>query len=403
MKRFLSILLLLAVALSACQPAVTDTPAPAVATQPPAEPSATAPAAPSPTATETSSPLTAVLSEIRGDVLLKNPTDADFVPASDGDIFLVGGQVQTGETGFVRLDLSSGTRIRLAPSSAFTFVSNEASTNGDGGLITKVSVAFGKLWIILSGGELNVETPSGQASVRGSYMKVWVDPETKNTFITCLEGNCRAGNGAGAFNFIAGQTAFITFGNNANPPALGTMSQEDFDEWLQNNPEATLMIPVVTLTQSALATPTFTATLTPTRTLLPPWTQTFTPEPPPANTATPKPTNTPGTPTAAPYLYITNFYYSPNISTWEYTFFIDSYVSSHPPTDAWLQYDVYDSSSMLIYSSSWLPMSYNISQWQLMLDFSGYSGGDTVQYSMKLYNSAGVMDSVSGSLLVADW
>jgi hypothetical protein len=73
------------------------------------------------------------------------------------------------DDGRVRLDLSSGTIIRVAPSSLFTLTSNN---EGDGGLLTKIKMEVGKIFIILNGGRADVETPSGVASVRGSYMKV---------------------------------------------------------------------------------------------------------------------------------------------------------------------------------------------------------------------------------------
>src|SRR5688572_24951814 len=128
----------------------------------------------------TSSQLSAALSELTGLVELKQAGQEGFTPASAETTLEVDGQVQTGDDGRVRLDLSSGTIIRVAPSSFFTLTSNEET---DGGLVTKIKLELGKIFIILNGGQADVETPSGVASVRGSYMKVEVDPVTKNIYI----------------------------------------------------------------------------------------------------------------------------------------------------------------------------------------------------------------------------
>src|SRR5688572_10532444 len=129
---------------------------------------------------ETTSALSAALSELSGIVELKQAGQEGFTPASAETTLEVDGQVQTGDDGRVRLDLSSGTIIRVAPSSFFTLTSNEET---DGGLVTKIKLELGKIFIILNGGQADVETPSGVASVRGSYMKVEVDPVTKNIYI----------------------------------------------------------------------------------------------------------------------------------------------------------------------------------------------------------------------------
>ncbi len=66
------------------------------------------------------SPLSAALSELSGKVDVKEAADETFVPASADTVLQVNGQVQTGEDGRARLDLSSGTIIRVTPASIFT-------------------------------------------------------------------------------------------------------------------------------------------------------------------------------------------------------------------------------------------------------------------------------------------
>ncbi|MFN3491948.1 MAG: FecR domain-containing protein, partial [Anaerolineales bacterium] len=216
--------------------------------------------------TETqSSPLSAALSELSGQVNIKQANQDAFLPASPATILEVNGQVQTGDDGRVRLDLSSGTIIRVAPSSLFTLTSNEEM---EGGLATKLKMEFGKIFIILNGGQAEVETPSGVASVRGSYMKVEVDPITKNIYITCLEGNCSASNPAGAVNFTNGQKvilfAFDETTGTWTAPGVLPMTPDEFDEWLDNNPEAKELYEQAMSTATALAQPPSTQTPTPT-------------------------------------------------------------------------------------------------------------------------------------------
>ena len=205
--------------------------------------------------------LTAILSEVEGDVQARGTAESELVDATNGMVIQVLGQVRTGDSGRARLDLSSGTLIRVAPASLFTLESNQPVA---GGLDTRFKLEFGRLWIILNGGSAEVETPSGVASVRGSYLMVEVLPDG-GVQITCLEGDCILGNGAGSANLTAGQTAIIT--NFSTPPVTGKMTDEDVAAWLAANPEATQV--VVPLTPTAASeeptnTPTPSATPLPT-------------------------------------------------------------------------------------------------------------------------------------------
>jgi LysM repeat protein len=120
-----------------------------------------------------------------------------------------------------------------------TFVLEEANVRADGPF-ARLKLEVGKLWIILNGGSLEVDTPSGVASVRGSYLHVWVLRETGETIITCLEGACELSNGSGSVQMTAGQSASVM---NANtPPESGAMSHQDVEEWIKMNPEATLVV-----------------------------------------------------------------------------------------------------------------------------------------------------------------
>jgi hypothetical protein len=211
--------------------------------------------------------LTATLSELVGKVDIKSADSDAFTPADANTVLEPNGQIQTGDDGRVRLDLSSGTIIRVASSSSFTLTSNEET---EGGLITKLTLAAGKVFIILNGGHAEVETPSGVASVRGSYMKVEVDPETGDVYVTCLEGHCGAQNPAGNVEFTQGQRTILFHkdeNGNWQVPGVEPMTEEDFQDWLDNNPEAKELFDQAMGTATALApteAPTNTSTPEPT-------------------------------------------------------------------------------------------------------------------------------------------
>ncbi|MBI3169539.1 MAG: FecR domain-containing protein [Chloroflexi bacterium] len=185
---------------------------------------------------EASTSLSATLSELSGLVEMKQAEQDAFAPAAQSAVLDVNGQIQTGDDGRARLDLSSGTIIRVAPSSLFTLTSNDEV---EGGLLTKIKLEAGKIFIVLNGGQADVETPSGVASVRGSYLKVEVDPITKDIYITCLEGTCSAtGPNGEQIIFTDGQKVTLFHQNEDgtwDSPLLGPMTLEDFEEWLENN------------------------------------------------------------------------------------------------------------------------------------------------------------------------
>jgi len=201
--------------------------------------------------------LSATLSELRGKVDAKQAGQGTFIPASAGSVLEVNGQIQTGDDGRVRLDLSSGTILRVSPSSIFTLTSNDEV---EGGLATKIKLDVGKVFVILSGGSAEVETPSGVASVRGSYMKVEVDPETLNVYITCLEGNCSASNPAGTVNFTQGEKTILfqkdPVTGNWTIPNVEPMNPDEFQEWLDENPETQELFNQAVATMTAMAEPT---------------------------------------------------------------------------------------------------------------------------------------------------
>ena len=177
--------------------------------------------------------LSAKLSEIAGPVQVRESQDANFTKAIPGYELELLGQAQTQTGGKVRLDFSTGTLVRLGPNTLFTLQSPQQTAQGLG---ARLQMTLGKLWVILKGGSLEVETPSGVAAVQGSYLSVWYDPVTGQLRITCLEGHCSESNNGGTVQITSGQTA-TTNGPN-DPPRVGKMTDQDYQDWLGNNPES---------------------------------------------------------------------------------------------------------------------------------------------------------------------
>ena len=215
-------------------------------------------------------PITATVAEIQGTVQTLKPEDGQFMDASTGQLLRENDQLLTHQDARARLDLSNGTIVRVGPLSHFVLQNMDQR---DDGPFTRLKLEIGELFIILNGGSVDVDTPSGLASVRGSYMNVVVIPETLETIITCLEGLCQLGNGAGAVNLVAGQSALVE--NFDAAPTPGNMDDDDVSHWLEFNPEATLVIVPLTATveasgdESSTPVNTSTPTLTPTATACP--------------------------------------------------------------------------------------------------------------------------------------
>jgi hypothetical protein len=234
--------------------------------------------------------LTAVLSELSGTVLERDPSQSDFFAAANNQVIVAGAQVKTLKDGHARLDISNHAIMRLGPNTIFTLLGAVQRSNS---LLANIQLAAGQLWVVLMGGYIQIETPQGLAAVRGSYLSVTVLPAV-GTYVTCLEGDCAVENASGAMALIAGETGTIT--SSAQAPASGRMNVQDFDSWLSNVPEAASILPIARWTQTALpvvtagpsATP-FGATAQPTLTFTP----TITASPTTTATSTVTATNTP--------------------------------------------------------------------------------------------------------------
>lgn len=234
MKRIVTALLLLSIGLGACasNPSAPQTDS----TEPAAASESTAPA--ESTLTESSDPATAareaVVSEFENEVVVRTASDGEFIPAESGFVIQAGGGLQTGADGRARIDLKpDGTIVRVAPNSAFTL---PEITTVDGEPKTTLSLVFGKIFVLLNGGSLDVETPSGVASVRGSLLSVSSDPATKRLQAVCLEGHCALENETGETQELEeGESAYID--ENGELFELEGIDQDEIQEWLDEAPE----------------------------------------------------------------------------------------------------------------------------------------------------------------------
>jgi hypothetical protein len=187
-------------------------------------------------ATATPSPRTAQLSELDQQVDARDADNAEWQAAQEGQQISAGGGARTGEASRVRIDVSDGSIIRIAANTVFQLL--ELSPQADDPL-TRLKLDAGKIFTLLNGGALDVETPTGIATVRGSLMSVDQTLGTGRLVITCLEGACRLSDpsGANAVDLTAGQQSDIPAPGLPPQPAR-PMDRVQIDDWLQNFPEA---------------------------------------------------------------------------------------------------------------------------------------------------------------------
>lgn len=244
-----------------------------------------------PTATEAlpqKNERSATVSDLVGTVQGRPAPAEPLAPVAVGFVLGVGGQVQTGDASRARLDLDDGSIVRMAANSSFTLQSVEPQ--GDGAIVARLQLEFGKLWVSLFGGELQVETPAGVATVRGSFAVFSYRPGDLNTIdddvlvLDCLEGVCTARNQV--IQAQLGNLERIVLGPQNS--FRQRLTDADVQLFLQENPESARLSATLTAAPPATsaappATATGTATLA---ALIPTSTATAT------STATRTPTNT---------------------------------------------------------------------------------------------------------------
>jgi len=225
--------------------------------------------------------LSAELSELVGVVEVRNGAQDKFNQVNEGFVLKAIMQLQTKEESRARLDLSTGSIVRLGQMTVFSL---DTPTESSGGVLSRIELQVGRVWIILKGGSLDVNTPSGLASVRGSYMSVWVERITNRITVCCLEGTCGYKNAAGAVEMTSGQK--IVSSDTNILPTVEKMDQTDIKSWIDNSPESAVIIPRVSYLVAS-STPSSTPSLMPDATLTTNSTSTLTPTVTPTLTSTP--------------------------------------------------------------------------------------------------------------------
>ena len=228
-KRFLSIAIILIILMAAC---AASEPAPLPTTIPTDVPPTAAPS-PSPEPAEAQPERDAAITAVSNQAQARATIDDEFVDAQEGMIVLVGGSVQTFEDSRASLNLRpEGTIIRVGPNSIFTM---QTLTEEDEP-VSRIKLDIGQIWILLNGGSMEVETPSGVASVRGSLLSVSYNPELERMEAFCLEGQCSLKNDLGKVELTDGYKCFIE--GKDSPWGAEPMDEFELQEWINENPDA---------------------------------------------------------------------------------------------------------------------------------------------------------------------
>jgi hypothetical protein len=225
MKKIISSLLLLTMLLGACSPAIAS---------PETQVTLLSEATAAGNSDQVETSREAVLSEIENDVTAKAESASEFSSASVGLIISVGDTLQTGNDSRAKLNLTpENTIVRVGPNSSFMLSKIE---NENGEPKTTLQLFFGKVFILLNGGSLDVETPSGVASVRGSLLSVQYSSEANRMRASCLEGECALENEAGTeVEFGEGESVFID--EEGAISEISEIDQDEIEAWLNENPE----------------------------------------------------------------------------------------------------------------------------------------------------------------------
>ncbi len=224
MKKLFLFLLILTFILASCAPSA-PTKIPDMAQEAP------------PPSSEIEKALSAEIIEAQGDVNAQLAEQDNFIPAQIGMLLSAISHLKTGADGYSRLDLINGSIVRVGPRSHFSL---EDLHEEDQGTFARLKMTVGQVWIILNGGEVEVDTPSGLAGIRGSYMGIRVEAGSAPvTRITCLEGTCTLDTPIESITIPVGQAAIAKEGEAIQ---LEPLNEEDLQGWLDFNPEAANLV-----------------------------------------------------------------------------------------------------------------------------------------------------------------
>jgi LysM repeat protein len=217
---------------------------------------------------------TATLQEVSGTVEVKPAANSPWAAAKVGDRLALNSLLRTAAGSRALVQLTEGSRIRVEPDTTLTVKILNPYLDS---LLTSLELQQGKVWVLLNGGALDVETSLGIASARAAYLSADFDPQQKTLLVTCLQGTCSLGD-----RFIPSGSKYAMPKDQATGPE--TMSMSDYGAWGSQVPEATQLAWLSTeaVVQGSATLP---VVATPT----------------PSRTSRPKATNTPpAKPTASP-------------------------------------------------------------------------------------------------------
>ena len=165
----------------------------------------------------------AYISVWRGEVDLKKAGAAAWQRVSGGDKtpLASGDELRTARASTVEIYMDDGSRIKVAPMSAFRLTAENSQA-------VSLGLYFGRVrsWVKKLSKKFEVRTPSAVCAVRGTDFTVAADQEG-NTTVEVREGSVLAGDGSGSTGLVReGQLARIPMHgrmqepqNNPNPPA----------------------------------------------------------------------------------------------------------------------------------------------------------------------------------------
>ncbi len=177
----------------------------------------------------------ALLRQSTGQVEARLDSEQSWGSAVVGLALDQGSQLRTvGEESSAFVQLTEGSKIRVGPDSTLSF--NFLNPFMDSKL-TAMALDEGQTYIMLSDGQIDVETPAGRASALKAYMGVAYDAASQTVTVTCLQGTC-------SFNqtFIPQGFKFVqTQLEDARPTA---MEAADYGAWVRDVPEAEALGPL---------------------------------------------------------------------------------------------------------------------------------------------------------------
>ncbi len=172
---------------------------------------------------------TAAITQIKGTVETRTSSKANWVPAAQDQHLAEGTEIRTVSGSSALIALTEGSHIYLGASTQLTLTMLNPSLDSQ---LTTLTLQNGQVWVLLNGGALDVQTPSGIiASARNAYLSVEVQPTSRVINVTCLQGVC----GFGSILIPSG----YKLSNAADNQSPEQMQMADYGAWGIAVPEAT--------------------------------------------------------------------------------------------------------------------------------------------------------------------